>query len=223
MSTTPQNIADPLDDCADGLEGLSPEEQAAILDLAECLKWADQVPFVRALIEHWQEHGPDLTEDRVWADLHGWKGWVVGEQLAQAARLPNNLDDESLHCCQPEQMEFLLRAASGSHWGDETVEEPCTERTTGKAGPRMMYLLLSVRFHQLLQTLPFAQALYQMRIIGINCIHQYGFTKVEQRVRLIQLLDQIAWFRDTDGFHRPDGSIDGEAATMRAYLRGDIE
>lgn len=215
MTTTPQDIADPLDDYGPGLEGLSPEERTELCELAECLGWADQIPFLRGLIEHFHEHGPDLDDDRVWADLHHWKGWVLGEQLAQAAGLPNNLG-ENLHCCQPEQMEFLLRRLSGAYsLHCETVEE---YRVT-----RIMYLLTGCRVYELVTTLPFLEALDQIRIIGIWCIYRYGFTKAQQRWRLNELQDLITWFRDTDGFHRPDGSIDGEAATMRAYLRGDFE
>lgn len=216
MTTTPQDIADPLDDCADSLEGLSPEGQAVVVDLAECLHWADRVPFVRALIEHFHECGPDLADDRVWSNLHGWEGWMIAEQLARAAGLPHNLSDPNLHCYQPEQMEFLLRRLSGAHsFHCETVEET--------AFTRMLYLLIACRIFELFRTLPFAEALDQVRIIGIQCIYRYGFTKAQQRWRLNELRDLIAWFRDTDGFHRPDGSIDSEAAAMRAYLRGDFE
>ncbi len=215
MSTAPQNIADPLDDCADALKGLSPEEEHALLDLAECLRWTDRIPFLLNLIEHFHEHGPDLDDDSLWADIHGWKGWALGEQLAQAAGLPNNLG-ENLYCCQPEQMEFLLRRLSGAHsLHSETAEE---YRFT-----RIMYLLIGCRAYELFKTLPFFEALDQIRIIGISCIYLFGFTKAEQRWRLAQLEDLIAWFRDTDGCHRSDGTIDVEAATMRAYLRGDIE
>lgn len=216
MSTAPQNIADPLDDCADGLEGLSPDEAHSLSVLAECLRCLDRIPLLRGVIEHFREHGPDLTDDRVWSDLHGWKGWVLGEQLARAAGLPHNLDDENLHCCQPEQMEFLLRRLSGAHsFHCETVEET--------AFTRMMYLLLGWRVHELFRTLPFAKALDEVWIIGVQCIYLYGLTGHERRWRLESLRDLIAWFRDTDGYHRPDGSIDVEAAAMRAYLRGDIE
>jgi hypothetical protein len=216
MSTAPQDIADPLDDYALGLEGLSPDEKRTLCELAECLIWADRVPFVRALIEVFQEHGPDLTDDRGWSDLHGWKGWVLGEQLARAAGLPHNLSDPNLHCCQPEQMEFLLRRLSGAHsFHCETVEET--------AFTRMLYLLIACRLFELFRTLPFAKALDEAWIIGIQCVYHYGFAKSQQRWRLEALRDLIAWFRDTDGFHRPDGSIDSEAAAMRAYLRGDFE
>lgn len=216
MSPTLQHIADLLDDFPDGLEGLSPEEQAELCELAECLGWADQVAFVRALIEHFLEHGPDLTDDVVWSNLHGSEGWMIGEQLARAAGLPNNLSDPNLHCCQPEQMEFLMRRLSGAH-------SFCCDTDEEYAFARLLYLLLGCRLFDLFRTLPFEKALNQVRIIGITCIYRYGFTKAQQQARLDGLQDLITWFRDTDGFHRPDGTIDVEAATIQAYLRGDFE
>jgi hypothetical protein len=219
MSTAPQDIADPLDDCAEGFEGLSPDKQAELCLLAVCLGWFDRPLYLRYLIEYFQENGPDPDNDRAWAAIHGyeqregWQGWLAGEDLAQAAGLPNN-KSENLYCCQPEQMEFLLRAASGTHWA-ETVEQ--------KRLSRGLYQLNACRFFELFKTLPFAEALDQIRMIGISCIYHFGFSKLEQRSRLNQLVDQIKWFRDTDGFHRPDGTIDVDAATMRAYQRGDSE
>lgn len=215
MSAATQYVTDSLDDYADPLEGLSHEEGCALFDLAECLRMTDRIPFLRALIEQWQEHGPDLRDDDVWADIHQWKGWALGEQLAQAAGLPNNLG-ENRHCCQPEQMEFLLRRLSGAHSFDcETVEET--------AFTRLLYLLIACRLFEMFRTMPFAKALDEAWIIGSQCIYHYGITKPEQCWRLDQLQGLIAWFRDTDGCHRPDGTIDVDAATMRAYLRGDFE
>lgn len=209
MNTAPQHLDDPLADCGEGLEDLSSDDETALLLLAECLRMEDSIPLLRALIEYFAEHAPDLDDDNAWVALN--RSAAIGEQLAKAAKLSS---DPAMFQ-QPHDMERLVRAMADVR--PYTSNDPDDIRMG-----RTLYWLVGYRFHRLLETMSMEEALREIRVIGILFLRHFGPTsRVVLRARMLAFINLVEWFADTEGLHDLNsGIVDVEAAALRKFRKG---
>lgn len=202
---------DPVDSWDAALQDRDEDEQKLLNLLFETLGF-DDLPTMCDVYDYFRDTC-DITNDQGWDDHHSPGRAEVGQQLAQVAGLPHDPDLFE----QPFDMERMVKAVVNT--------ESCSSDNDDEIQVnRILYPLVACSFWLSLKTYPFEKALDRIRVAGIQCLREFGPTNpVRLRIKLEAFLAKVQWFRDTDGFHRPDGSIDVEAAAMRAYLRGDIE
>lgn len=209
MNIAPRSPEHPKADGDIGLEGLSTEEKASLLDIAEILRMEGSILLLRESIEYFLEHAPDLDDDDAWAAFN--RSAAIGKQLAKVAKLPS----DPVMYQQPHDMERLVRTVVS------VCPDICDELDEIRMG-RLLYWLVGCRLHGLLETLPMQEALREIRIVGINCLHHFGpRARSEVRRRLLEFCAVLEWFTDTEGLHDPhSGDVDVDAAALRKYRKG---
>jgi hypothetical protein len=148
-------------------------------------------------------------------EAHKW--WDQYDVLTDAVPLSIAMglpSDPNKHQ-QPHDVARMIRAVLPIH-SDQSDDEDEIVVNRGHLH------LFTQRAKTLLDTLPCADALEQIKWMATELNHYFGSNdRVTREARLEDALEVLEWFADADGLHDPEsGIVDVEAAALRAYRKG---
>lgn len=159
-----------------------------------------------AYIEAWVKTQP--SPDDECGDHHDTLTDAV--TMTRIMRLPH---DPKQHQ-QPHDLARVLRRLLPIHRDASDCEDEIVVN-------RMLSRLVRDSFMDRFEKLPYEQALQQVKESAVEINHYFGSPdRATREARMQEVLDLLEWFADTECDHRPDGTVDVEAAALRKYRKG---